>query len=399
MFEVDLYRNVQADELTEEFVDGAMALPEGRFRRALEQLWRTGKFIHRQEALTFVGYKLNNARASSLGEWEPYVREALADPDSSLREMAMNILVKTVGIQAEPELLAELEDPDHELRVVAMRHLRNLRATNTLPAVATQLYEDNPRLVCEAVNWMQRLTAVDHGMQSKWISRRALIGPQEASLNHSNYLHARASAMTWWKTNASAWAATATPKLPHSPTTESIKLNDYELRNADLTTIDPQILGDRPLLIYFFTTWKSAAAAEAMDVRAFHEEMVGKATVLGVSLDTVPDEHNENQLAIMFEKDDEGHSHGHGHGHDHSGDYEMAYDAKEIIQETERKISNMGFKFPVVYDVTGRFMNRLNGTEVPTLVMLDAERRVFRRMTGPRRLQSLIAMAEAAGAK
>lgn len=405
MFEIDLWRNVRADELTEEFVDGAMALPEGRFRRAIEQLWGTGKFVHRQEALIFVGYKLNNLRATSLGEWEPYLTDALNDPDSSLREMAMKILVKTTGENAIPQLLAGLEDPDHELRVVAMRLLRNLGATNTLPAVATQLSEANPRLVCESVNWMQRMTGVDHGMESKWISRRVLIDAQESSLNHSNYVRARDSAQAWWKTNSAEWSVVAAPKLAIPGRTVAVDWNRQVLKNADLTTFDPKSLGEGPTLVYFFTTWKSAAAAEAMDVRDFHQEMAGKANVLGVSLDAVPDEHNENQLSVVFEKEEDDHPHHdhghhhHHHHHDHSGDYEMAYETKEIIRVTEEKIKALGFKFPVVYDINGRFMNRLNGGEVPVMVILDQDGRVVRRMAGPRRLQTLLAVAKAAIAK
>lgn len=404
LFEIELWRNVRADELTEEFVDRAMALPEGRFRRAIAQLWGAGKFLHRQEALTFVGFKLSNTRAASLGEYEPYLVEALADADSSLREMALNILVKTTGRNAVPHLLAELKDPDHELRVVAMRHLRNLGVTNALPAIADQLDEENPRLVCEAANWLQRMTGIDHGMRSKWVSRRVLTGAEESSLNQSNYVRARAAALAWWKTNAAEWAEVAVPGLSESKAADLVSLADYGLKKADQSAFDLTTLGDRPVLIYFFTTWKSAAAMEAADVNQFHEQMAGKATVLGVSLDAVPDEHNENQLSIVLkQQDDHGHEH-HDHGHHHhhhdaGGDYEMAYPTQEIIKVTEEKIAKLGYQFPVVYDVSGRLMNRLNGSEVPVFAMLDSERRIVRRFAGPRRLQTLLSMAKLAGAK
>lgn len=396
LFEIDLWRNLKADALDEEFIDRSTRLSDAQYDRAVRKLWETGKLHHRREAITFIRFKMTKTLAADLGKYRPYIQEALADPDSSLRESALNTFVRTEGDRAVPQLLAHLADSDHFLRIVAMRHLRGLRQTNALPAVAGQLPESNPKLVCEAVNWLQRITGVDHGMKSKWISRRVDASAGEMATNYTRYLSARDAARAWWNANSGDWQVIDLPKLTEVASNRRISLDQYHLSHADLSAFDTSVLKGKPVLLYFFVSWKSAAGSEIPDVNRLFSLVGGKLNVLGISLDAVPDEHNENQHTILLGDEHSEHDHGHHH-HDHGEGHEMPYEVGEVIALTEKKLREEGAKFPVVYDMTGRLAIHLDALEVPVFVLLDSERRIVRRMAGPRRAEALLSIVGQVG--
>jgi hypothetical protein len=387
-FETGLRKSLAAEVPDQGFMDSAMERSARRFERIVRGLWRTGKIAHRQEAMKLVGLKMTQEQATTLGRYRSFVENGLGDRDSSVREAAMNLLVRVERSLATPHLLAQLDDSDHHLRVIAMWHLRHLGVTNALPLIAGQLREADPELVYESAHWMQRVTGVDHGMGGKLVSRRLLLSPTRPAHTLTNYQVARKSALVWWENHRAGYRPVERLPLPLSDPerNEGLQLAEFALRRGDLTKFDCAALEGRPVLLYFFTTWGMHAPAT---VKRVFQLAGDRLPVLGISLDAILDNHNLARLSMELGEP--------GHFWHEAVDHELPYDLRDVMAAVEPRIRQHGFQFPIVYDLDGRLTRLMQGGEIPAYVLLDRKHRLVRRFAGPRRAETLLTTAVRAG--
>jgi thiol-disulfide isomerase/thioredoxin len=141
------------------------------------------------------------------------------------------------------------------------------------------------------------------------------------------------------------------------------------------------------VFLNFWATWCTACLSELPALVALHERHRDWLTILGISLDGVPDGH------------DHGHTHDHGHIHAH-GREDRRPSLEAIRARVARSVERHGLTYPILLDPTYRVGGRFNGGELPTNVIVDADGRVQRRFVGARELAVFEAMLiEAAGNK
>jgi hypothetical protein len=395
--ELRLMRQVQADVPTEEFIEWARYQNDD-LDRILKVLWESGKIAHRQEVLNLIRFPASpDQRLGSQARFDRYLREGVMDRDAIVRETALNAMMQSDHPESMRHTIASLADPDAYLRIVAMRILRYRKETNAIPLIARQLVVPDATVVCEAVNWLQRITGIDHGMKSKWISDRPGLTAAELKTHAGNYRRAHQKARDWWSAHQSEYSSETSGRIfgtPDVPLGEPIELESLPLIDRLERPVDFKAQTGKPLLLYFHTTWRAASGREIRHLRELHSAAGDRLAIVGVALDAVADEHNENQHSDLIPGADQnptgfGHGHSHAHGHAHPG-IEFSAIAKRVLQSAYRN----KIEFPIVFDVESRMARVLQGGEVPAFVLLDSERRLIRRFTNARSAASILAMAD-----
>jgi hypothetical protein len=330
----------------------------------------SGKIAHRQEVLNLIRFPATpEQRLGDQTRFDRYLREGVVDRDAIVREAALNAMVQSNHPDAMRHTISSLADPDAHLRIVAMRILRHGRQTNAIPLIARQFAVSDPAVVCEAINWMQRITGIEHGMKSKWISDRPGLTAGELETHAANYGRAHQSAVDWWSAHQSAYPSNSPIHIPDAVLGEPVELNALPLLDRLERPVDFEAQAGKPLLLYFHTTWRAASGREIRHLRELHKRAGDRLAIVGVALDAIADEHSENQHSDLIPGSDQnptGFGHGRSHAHDHAHPaIEFSLIAKRLLQ----------------------------GGEVPAFVLLDSERRLIRRFTNARSAASILAMA------
>ena len=139
------------------------------------------------------------------------------------------------------------------------------------------------------------------------------------------------------------------------------------------------------MLINFWTTWCTACVGEIPELIALQKEHVDNLVILGVSLDSVPD--------------DGGDVGGDGAGQklDPNNPQATAALLEKIRDKVARTVSARGINYPVLLDEHYQVGGRFNGGELPTTVIVDAQGNIRRRFLGARSLPVFEAMVNEAG--
>ena len=378
-FALELRRELEADVPDQGFVTGAVDLPLSRFQRVVQDFWACGKIAHRQEAIQLVSVRVLIYPEMKLEPFEPMIAAAVTDVDSTVRDLAIPLSIRLGPARAIPRLTAQLNDPDHQVRLVAMRHLQRLGATNALPHIASQLDESDPLLVYEAVSWMQRLTGVDHGMGSGRITRRQLSMAAHVDQGFEGFHRARQSAVEWWAVQPVVQLSTPISVAEERPRRFVVPIEEFGLIGADQKPFECRDLADRPVLLYFFTSWDIYGAPE---IKRFRQLTAGRLRLLGIALDAIPHGHNISRLMADL---------GREFPDDFEGDSPLSRD--EIFTYVNNRLAEHSITFPVAFDVDGQLTRVLQGGEIPAYVYLDSEHRMVRRISGKRRAESLVDVA------
>lgn len=384
-FRIRLHKQLAAEVPETAYIDSLLDLPSHQFRAAVHALWQSRKIPHRQSAMRLLALKAALNQMAELPSFRPLLVEALSDCDSSLRENGLHLLVRIDGDGAREHLLAQLQDSDNHIRTMSMWHLRRLGVSNALPHIAAQLRDPDPHLAYESVQWLQRMTGVDHGMRSAWMTRNSELAADVTS-GHNHFQLARQSAITWWNAHRSDYPVGKLPVLPPVRRSGSVDLQSVGLVRAARSSVDVSTLRNRPVLLYFFTSWNTFGMYGAEQV---HEVAGAQMSVLAVALDAITDGHNVSHLARELGPP--------GSHSDPRADGPIPYPLAQVTGLVERSLEGIGFKLPVVYDVRGQLTRKLQGGEIPAYVLLDSEHRIVRRFAGPRRGETLVKAAIDAG--
>lgn len=399
-FRLRLQRSVNTVAPDEDFMEYVKAHPQ-RLDRTLRAFWRRGGLAHRRAVLHLIKFPgTPEQRFRGIGDFDPYLLAGANSRDLGVRIPALQLLAQHRHPRWREIVAGQFADPDPHLRVLAMRLFRQRGVTNVLPLVAAQLDNPAPYLACNAVIWLQDATGIDHGMESRWISNRILLSAEERQANHEAYTKSLAAAQAWWREVEADCPefpeATIRPVQPPAVSVPQPTLVDHAGEPFDL-----EPFAEQPTLYYFFTVWKASPFSEADDLNALQEQAGDSLAILGVALDAVPDEHNENQHSDLIPgRDDEpvvgwgGHGH-HGHDHDHHGhDHGPALEFADISRRVMERSAAHGYRFPIAFDVSGDFVTSLQAGDVPCFALVDSRHRLLRRFARGRSPHAVLAMLD-----
>ena len=159
-------------------------------------------------------------------------------------------------------------------------------------------------------------------------------------------------------------AETAAPAaLPRGPGFGDLAFRDFKGGEVPLSRFTNQ-----PVLLHFFTTWSPDCNKEIPALVELRKIAPTNLVILGVSVDGVP--------GVRHEHTD--------HDHENCETDCCPAPSTDVFKTVERHVIVNGYNYPVLFDLDGLATARLEGSELPAHVLLDADGALARRYTGTR---------------
>ena len=357
-----LANDVPTDEAVQGMIDSAPA-PSA----ALLASWNTGKITHRLLAMQ----KL----PSAVGHGQPLpaalrrmLLAAALDPDLDVRELALGALDDRNDPAGAALGAAQLNDLDPQVRLLGLMHLKKLRAEEGVPWVAPMLHDTNPQILAFAMKLLEDWSGEKFGVKladavPSEDANTGLTVFDDASYSKTRVAADRAE--KWWGEHKGSFHP-ARWEIPAEAMAElkPIYASDFTLQTLDGKSVRLSDLRGRVVLLNFWATWCTACVSELPELVALQKNHHDQLTILGVSMDFVPNEDNREALSSP--------------------------DA--IRKKVARTIEQRGINYPVLLDEKNAVGGRFNGGELPTTVILDGEGRIRRRFIGTRSSEVFEAM-------
>jgi thiol-disulfide isomerase/thioredoxin len=339
----------------------------------LERCWATAKVPQRELVVSFL-----KKQATANPKWftnaQRLVVAGTADPDMSVRELALATLQSRADLKLFPCARAQLQDPDPLVRQLGLDYLRQGNAEQGVPVVIGLLNDPDLRVVTRAEVALMHWTGQDFGVRTHLAIPSGEAGRQLDPAHVETIRHGVELRKQWWQAHAQEFPTpgTAISKPVNSdfsgPAVEDFSLPDLEGKRVRLSDFR-----GKTVLINFWATWCTACLAEIPDLIELHKKLGNRVIILGVALDGLPDEH--------------GHQGGEDGSH-HKGEPSR----KTVFNKVIRAVKNRGINYPVLFDPDGKVGRRFNGGELPTTVMIDSQGKLQRRFIGERNIQVFEAM-------
>jgi thiol-disulfide isomerase/thioredoxin len=368
--------------------------------RTIRVLWDTGKIPHRQVAIRRLVIA-ENVPSPLPAALESMLVAGALDPDMNVRETALSGL-RNHGHPARLALAAaQLADVDPELRLLGLRHFKAADPQPGLPLVIPLLDDPDPRVVGTALKWIERWTgeSFDVSLADTVKVHNPRTGEREFQPEQLARIRKGIDqARTWWSEAESDYARVPLQVPAHSwASRPAIPAADFRLPALDGRMVRLSDYRGKVVFLNFWATGCTACLSELPALIALHERHSDWLTILGISLDGVPDSHGQ---VGGHDAGDEGHAHDHaGHDHGHAHGRENRRPSLDAIRaKVARSVERHGLPYPILLDPTYLVGGRFNGGELPTNVIIDADGHVQRRFVGARDLAVFDAMVtDAAG--
>jgi thiol-disulfide isomerase/thioredoxin len=372
--------------------------------QTIRGLWDTRKIPHRQVAIRqlVIAENLPSPLPEAL---ESMLVTGALDPDMSVRETALSGLRNHGHPAALALAAAQLDDVDPELRLLSLRHLKAANPQAGLPLVIPLLDDPDLRVVGSALKWIERWAREDFG-----VSLADTVKVRNPRTGEREFQPEQLARIRRGVDQARSWWLEAEGNFPRVPVQvpaharvgrQAIPAGDFRLPALDGRMVRLSDFRGSVVFLNFWATWCTACLSELPALVALHERHRDWLTILGISLDGVPDSHGH---VGGHHDGDNGHAHdhaGHDHGHAHAHAQEKRRPSLDAIRaKVARSVERHGLTYPILLDPTYRVGGRFNGGELPTNVIVDADGHVQRRFVGARDLAVFEAMViEAAGNK
>jgi thiol-disulfide isomerase/thioredoxin len=360
---------------------------DARRHRVLDALWSTGKIPHRDEAMRYLKSRAVMEQEFVLRHRE-ILREGVADPDQSVRRCALQTLKMLDDPLWRDASRWFLTQGDGGLALEGLYLLRRHRVTNSVAEIAMLLNDPAPTTAAMAGLALGSLAGADLGLDSGMGRRPAGMAEADWTQKQRETEAALVGARRWWSENATRWPS-ADPKQDQLFVAVPRSLPPMTLSDSGLNEVSLARYRGKPVVLFFFVTFCGGCQMMLPEIHALRAELPPTISVLPVSLDAVPDDHNHFVELNMIE---EGHEHhGHGHGHDH-GHHEPGPEPAEVAKVSAKKAERLVPGLNPFFDLTGGATEVLSAGEVPTVIVLDEEGRLVRRMTGIRSKAELLVL-------
>jgi thiol-disulfide isomerase/thioredoxin len=293
---------------------------------------------------------------------------AALDPDLDVRELALGALDDRNDPAGAALGAAQLNDLDPQVRLLGLMHLKKLRAEEGVPWVAPMLHDTNPQILAFAMKLLEDWSGEKFGVKladavPSEDANTGLTVFDDASYSKTRVAADRAE--KWWGEHKGSFHP-AQWEIPAEAMAElkPIYASDFTLQTLDGKSVRLSDLRGRVVLLNFWATWCTACVSELPELVALQKNHHDQLTILGVSMDFVPNEDNREALSSP--------------------------DA--IRKKVARTIEQRGINYPVLLDEKNAVGGRFNGGELPTTVILDGEGRIRRRFIGTRSSEVFEAM-------
>jgi thiol-disulfide isomerase/thioredoxin len=374
-------------ELVEEMIEASSDRPA-----AIITAWNTGKIVQREAAVREIsrGFPAGQSLPAGL---ESIVLSGALDADMDVRETALGILRERKHSALPSLAAAQLRDADPQTRLVGLSHLKLVDAKIGVPVVIPLLDEDNPFIVATGLKLLENWSGENFGVKLRDTASfedptNGLTSFPEGSREKAQAGAARAKA--WWGAHQVDFPPIKL-EIPREAivTRRAVPAADFSLRALDGRKVRLTELRGKVVLINFWTTWCPACVSEIPELIALQKRYGEKLSIIGVSLDFVPDDH--------------GHIGGHPAVEERVGqtkedpDEQNSAALKEVRNKVARVVKARGINYTILLDEQNEVGGRFNGGELPTTVIIDANGKVRRRFVGARSLTVFEAMIAEAG--
>ncbi|MGO9201491.1 MAG: redoxin domain-containing protein [Limisphaerales bacterium] len=341
----------------------------------LERCRATGKVPHRQLVAGLLSRKAAENPGWFAGAQE-LVLEGAADPDMSVRELALAALQS----RADPRLFdcacAQLTDLDPLVRQLGLDYLRRLDARRTVPIVMELLDDPDLRVAAGAEVALMNWTGQDFGVRTHLAVPSNERGHQLDPARVDKIRRGIERRKEWWRLHAKEFPTTRviSSQMERGPFA-GLPVEDFTLPDLEGRPVRLADFRGKTVLLNFWATWCTACLAEIPDLIALRKKLGDHVAILGVALDGTPDEH------------------GHQTGEQGQGRAHAEHPSrKELLGKVARAVKARGINYPVLLDPEAAVGRHFNGGELPTTVIIDAQGRLRRRFVGERSLEVFEAM-------
>jgi len=342
-------------------------------RSALLRAWNSKKIIQREVAVDEIRRLF--ARNQPL-PWE--LRSALLaaalDPDGDVRETALGVLQDRNDPALAALVAAQLRDADPELRLLGLHCLKSVPSSMGIPLAAELLDDPDARVAGTSAKLLENSSGGNFGIKlaDTVPAENQATGLLEFSAeNLAKTKAATGKARAWWQQHQGEYPPPHL-EIPAEASAAQIPLPaiDFKLHSLDGKTVRLSDYRGKVVLLNFFTTWCTACRSEIPELIALQKQHWDQLVVIGVSLDSVPDEDGAT-------------------GGDSAG---IKPDTSKIRDKVMRAVSVDGINYPVLLDEHFEVGGSYNGGELPTTVIVDAQGNIRRRFVGARSLPVFEAM-------
>ncbi len=360
----------------------------GNPAKMLQRFWATKKVPHRYAVMRYLSDLRNDSHIES-ETIDTILADAIEDPDHSVRELALGVLLRRQSPHFLPAIRRQFHDVDQDMKLRGLHYLRNHETPAMVPELIRLLDDAEPMVVTAAAGVLRLWTQADFGVRSHdAIAKPNGNQPREVpEANLQRIAEGVAGWKSWWAQHRDTY-----PPLPPAPDKTAPPSHpnaDFQLVDLDGKSVSLSAFRGKTVLLNFWTTWCTACASEIPDLVALQESSADAVTVLGISLDG-SDDHGHDHPAFIDVEDGK-HLNSPDHDHEHSHDHESsttAADLKRIQKKIRRTIERKGINYRILLNPKGDIGNRYNGHELPTNVLIDPEGRLRRRFIGSRPLEN-----------
>lgn len=357
------------DAPTEEAIGQVLDTAKDR-QAAIRAFWNTKKIVPREAAIRQLLQFIPSGEPIP-AQMESWVCAAALDPDMDVRETAIEILREHHDQALAAICVAQLRDSDPEAQLLGLENLKQAGANVGVPSVIPLLQDSDPRITAKALKLLENWTGQRFGVKlaDTVPTENKVTGLLEYDEESNTKAKAGAvRANNWWAEHHSEFPAVRL-QIPARVTAslDAVPAGNFSLSTLGGRRVRLSDFRGKVVLINFWATWCPACIGEMPELielqKRHHEQLV----ILGVSLDSVPDEDDDSHAAEKLS-------------------------LNEIRKKVARTVNTRRINYTVLLDEKNSAGPRFNGGELPTTVIVDAEGNVRRRFMGARSLSVFEAM-------
>ncbi|MBG85843.1 MAG: hypothetical protein CMO80_02955 [Verrucomicrobiales bacterium] len=315
--------------------------------KILLRVWRSGKIPHRWEVLDYINRQLIGNK-QLLDDAEDIIAEAPLDRDITTRLLGLNLmrLVEHPGWVTYSRY--QLEDPDPEMRKHGLDMLGRGSASNSLADVVERFNDIEPEVREKARKVFELLTGIGPR-------------PEDAPAGYPSD-----PARSWWGTNYLNYPKADLPKP--SRLTHAIDLGKVQLLDTNGAPLSVSSFSGKPALLGLFASWSFQSTLALRELSKVQASMSNSLIVRAVCVDAVP-----------------GVKHDHTPGAD-TNNSPVLTDAE--FAGLQKKIAGLvkqnRLQYPYLFDRGGELTRKVEGSELPTFIIIGRDSKLIRRFAGGR---------------
>lgn len=359
-----LRRAATSAQLTPEDLRAGLPTAPKSQAAALARIWQNPNLEPRRAVLAVLAPQSQSDPVLGLLA-RRLIDETAADPDESLREVALGLAWPGMKDAVVDAAIRQLNDGDAVMRKLGLQSLRSHADLRQVPIVMPMLTDIDPTVALAADALLRKITGQDMGLRlADQITAGSGLLPDETKLEvQAKIARGRAAWEAWWKTQAGS--NSRPPSIPLRQVDAPRPVADFQLPDAQGRLHRLRDYRGRTVLVNFWTTWCPPCLNELPTLAELQRRHPDDVQILGISLDN----YSQGPLAESI-----------------AG--KPAPGATESIERLRLHVGATAARhrvnYPILLDPDGSVGLRFNGGELPTQVLIDRQGHLRRRFVGAR---------------